>query len=192
MSTRSFSRYSLSFLFFFSLSFLGRAQQEPRAWIFGAKEDKPELLNLKVKKENINFIELRTFDNIKKQKQVTHLLERMEKHDEFIFFLSSSTLVHYPLDILNYLRQMLDFIPNEKFFRIVSQLRFLIKEDSYESIDNERAKYYLFRLQNKLEKIYNLKAYDEKEIHFKIPEKDSKILDPLEKSIRANNISVLK
>ena len=191
MSTRNFSRYWLGCLFFFSFSFLGVAEESKRVWIFCINQEKPELLKLKSKKENTHFIDLSAFDSTKKQEQLVHFSKLLGSDDKFFFLLNSTTLVRSPLDIINYLRQMLDFIPNEKFSKIVSNLQFFIREDFYESIDAERAYYYLFRLQNKLEKIYSLKAYDEKEIRFNTPQKDLQILNPLEKSIQTRNISIL-
>ncbi len=191
MSTRNFSRYWLGCLFFFSFSFLGIAEQSKRVWIFSIHQEKQEVLKLKIKKEHTHFIDLSAFDSIKKQEQLVNFLELVGSDEKFFFLLNSTTLVRHPIDIISYLRQMLDFIPHETFAKIVSKLQFFIKEDSYESIDTERAYYYLFRLQSNLEKIYSLKAYDEREIHFNIPQKDAKILTPLEKAITARNISIL-
>jgi hypothetical protein len=151
MSTRNFSRYWLGCLFFFSFSFLAVSEESKRVWIFCINQEKQDLLKLKIKKEHTHFIDLSAFDSTKKQEQLVHFSKLVGSDDKFFFLLNSTTLVRYPLDIINYLRQMLDFMPNEQFSKIVSNLHFFVREDFYESIDTERAYYYLFRLQNKLE-----------------------------------------
>lgn len=197
MSTRIYSGYwFIILLFFSSFSLFSQTKSEGKTskhiWVLGTVDSEKdffiqEKLGSYIKKNQVDIVSV---VDRSKEAELAEMAKLMKADDSYIFLTTSFTLVQHPELITDELRGIHDFFSEGKLAKIISKLQFVIKENPKESIDKERAYYYLFRHHIRLERIQKQGHYDQKELNAGMPEKDLHLLDPFGKAVEKKRIFI--